>query len=197
MKKFASKSVLLFAMMTAMCAVAPSMVSAASWSPLTNPHHTIDSANAGFVIDSNGTASVCRESTLTATVTSASDLRITSASYRRCTASGPAIGSCTMTVAATGLPWRATPTSTSTVTFDGVHIDALLENHPGDAACTATGVTIRFTGSINNGGWNNASRHVTLPGTTGLVSHSPLGNGVPATANGTLRDTQQTLQILP
>jgi hypothetical protein len=196
MKKFSKKGVLLFATALAACALAPAVSSAASWSPI-GSHHTLDSPNGAFIIDSNQTTSSCGETTFTARVANAMDMEIIGADFRRCTASGPAIGSCTKTMAATNLPWTATPTSTTLVDIRNVHVDVLLENEPGSTACTAAGVNILLTGSVNNGNWSNTSRHLTLAGTTGLVSHSPLGNGVPVTANGTFRDTQQTLQILP
>jgi len=196
MKKFSKKSVLLFAAAMAVCALAPSMASAASWS-IVGSHHTLDSSNGAFIIDSIATTSSCGETTFTARVSNAMDLEITSAVFRRCTASGPLIGSCTKTMTAAGLPWTATPTSTTSIDIRNIDINAVLENHPGSTACTAAGVPIRVTGGLNNGSWSNAARELTLNGTLGLNSHSALGNGRPITAFGTFRDTQNTLQILP
>jgi hypothetical protein len=196
MKKFSKKGVLLFAAAMATCAFAPSMASAASWSAI-GSEHTLDSPDAGFVIDSNGTTSQCGESAFTARVTSAMDLEIIGAVFRRCTASGPNIGSCTLTLSATGLPWTATPTSTTHVDIRNIHIDQLLENEPDSTACLANGAKITLTGSLINADWNNTTRELILNRTLHLASHSALGNNVTMTAFGTFRDTQQSLQILP
>jgi hypothetical protein len=196
MKKFSKKSVLLFAAAMATCALAPSMASAASWSPI-GSEHTLDSPNGTFALESSGITSTCGESFFTASVTNAMDLEITSAVFRRCTASGGLIGSCTKTMTATNLPWTATPTSTTNVDIRNIVIDVVLENEPGSNACNAAGVNITITGGIVNGDWNNTTREGVLNGVTGLLAHSPLGNNLPITLSGTVRDTQQTLQILP
>lgn len=195
MKKF-SKSVVLFAATMATCAFAPSMASAASWSPI-GSEHRFDSPDGTFAFESIGITSVCGESVFTASVANAMDIEITSAVFRRCTASGTAIGTCTKTMTATNLPWTATPTTTTNVDIRNILIDIQLENEPGSTACTAAGVNAIITGSIINGDWNNTTREGVLRGTTGLFAHSVLGNNLPITLSGTVRDTQQTLQILP
>lgn len=196
MKKFSKKSVLLFAAAMATCAVAPSMASAASWATI-GSEHTLDSPDGTFAFESIGVGSTCGESSFTASVVNAMDMEVTSAVFRRCTASGSLIGSCTKTMTATNLPWTATPTTTTNVDIRNILIDVVLENEPGSNACTAAGVKVIITGSIINGDWNNVTHEGVLRGTTGLFAHSPLGNNLPITLSGTVRDTQQTLQILP
>jgi hypothetical protein len=194
MTNVSKKGVLLFIAAVAVSVFAPSITSAASWSPI-GSHHTLDSNNAGFRIDLSGVHTTCGQSAFTATVVSSSDLRITSASYTRCTASGAAVGTCTATLAGTNFPWRATPISTTVAAIDGVRVDVLLENHPGSAACSAAGANIIVTGNLNVGSWNNLAKELAFVGASGLVTHSALGNGVPVTWSGVYRDTQN-LQIL-
>jgi hypothetical protein len=196
MKKFSKKGVLLFAAAMAACAFVPAVSSAASWSQI-GSHHTLDSPDAGFVIDGNGTTSRCGESTFTVRVANAMDLEIIGAEFRRCTASGPGIGSCTQTSTSTGLPWTATPTSTTLVDIRNIHIDVLLENEPGSTACAAAGLKITLTGSLVNADWNNTTHELILSNTLDLNSHSAIGNNSTATAFGTFRDTSQNLVILP
>jgi hypothetical protein len=81
-----------------------------------------------------------------------------------------------------------------------VHIDILFEHEPGTTSCTANGLKLTLTGSITNGHWsgNGAGQHeLLLNNASGLVTHSALGNGTPANANGTFRDTSQTLVVNP
>jgi hypothetical protein len=204
MKKFSKKGVLLFAAAMALCAFAmPSMASAASWG-VVGTEHTLDSPNLGFISDASGTSSQCTRSQFTVNVATALAAEITAASFAGCTVNGPATGLCTATSTATGLPWTATAVTTSNIQIHSVDIDVGLENHPGSTTCGAAGLSIRVTGTLTNGEWtgNGANQHeITLtPGTGaraahGLVTHSALGNGVPATVTGTIRDTQQTLTV--
>jgi hypothetical protein len=200
MKKFSRKGVLLFASAMAVCAfVAPSMASAASWGVI-GTEHTLDSPNASFTVPASGTTSSCGESQFTVDVASAAAIEITTATFRRCTAAGPAIGSCTQTSTATGLPWTATAVATNNIQIHRIDIDVLLENEPGSSACAAAGVSIRLTGTLTGGVWNGngANQHeLLLNNAHGLRSHSALGNDQVALANGTFRDTQQTLVVNP
>jgi hypothetical protein len=125
------------------------------------------------------------------------DLEIFAVGFSACTATGPAIGSCIAVTTATGLPWTATPTTTTNVDIRNINIDQWLVNHPGSSACTVSGVVLRLTGSFNDADWNNTTRELVIVSKLGLVMHSPMGNNVPVTTTGTFRDTQQTLQILP
>jgi hypothetical protein len=203
MKKFSTKGALLFAAAMAVCAFAiPSMASAASWG-VVGSSHTLDSPNIGYT--ATGAAgsinSSCSVSSLGTDVRSAGALTITSASFGGCTSSGPIIGHCTTTWIATKLPWVATPTSTTNITIDGVHINLTFENIPGaGASCTngANGTKLTFTGNLRSGLWsgNGANQHeITFSSAEGLVSHSALGNNSPVTLRGTFRDTQQTLTL--
>jgi hypothetical protein len=175
MKKFSKKSVLLFMAAMAVCAFAmPSMASAASWGPI-NSEHTLTSTNIGFT--TSAITSACADSSFTADVNNiGSVLTVTSANFRRCTSTGPAIGSCTTTSNGTGFPWRATVPSTTNVQIHNVDIDILFENHPGSTACNIVGVKATLEGTLTNGHWTgNTTRTVVLNSSPGLTSTSALG----------------------
>jgi hypothetical protein len=198
MKKFSTKSALLFAAAMAVCAFAmPSMASAASWG-VVGSEHTLHSPNAGFVNDVGGITSSCTNSTFTVDVSSAANLEVTSAAFRDCTTSGAAIGDCRTTSVATNLPWTATAVTTSNIQIHGIRIDVFLEDLPTGNTCGADGLSILVTGTTSLGRWtgNAAGQHaMDLNGGPGLASHSPLGAGQALTANGLFRDTQQTLVV--
>jgi hypothetical protein len=204
MKKFSQKGVLLFVAAMALCAFAmPSMASASSWG-VVQSHHTLDSTDLGFINDGQGIASQCTRSQFTSTVVSTAVVEIHNATFAGCTANGAGTGLCTATSTATNLPWTATAVSTSNIQIHGVNIDVTLENHPGGTACSAQGLTIKITGTLTGGEWTgNASNQREILFTTGtgaraadgLVSHSALGNGLPITVTGTIRDTQNSLTV--
>jgi hypothetical protein len=198
MKKFSTKSALLFAAAMAVCAFAmPPMASAASWG-VVGSEHTLHSPNYGYVNHVAQVTSACTNSTFTVDVTSAANMEITSVAFRGCTTSGPAIGDCQTTSVATNLPWTATAVTTSNIQIHGIRLDVFLEDLPSGNTCTADGVNILFTGTTTGGRWtgNAAGQHsFDLNGGSGVTSHSALGNGTPQTVNGFFRDTQQTLVV--
>jgi hypothetical protein len=200
MKKLVTKDALTFAgAAMATCALLmPSMAGAASWGVI-GTEHTLDSPDLGFTsADGGGLTTACPESSFTVSVQSASTLTITGVTFRRCTTSGPTAGLCTVTSAATHLPWTATAISTSTIQIGGVHFDELLEDEraaPG--SCFLKGVWRTITGTLEIGSWTASQHEVTFSNAEGLAGHSALGIGAPVTTRGTLRDTQQTLTVNP
>ncbi len=201
MKKFSKKGLLLFTGVMAVCAFAmPAMSSAASWAPL-GSEHTLHSANLGFTTTDpvlGPISSSCPESTFTVDVRSAAVLTVTSASLKNCTAQGPAIGDCTMTMAGTTFPWTITGVTTSNVTIDGVRIDETFETKPGGAAnscANVNGQNILLTGTLTGGAWDASTHQATYNNAEGLVTHSATGNNTRMTLSGTIRDTQQTLTL--
>jgi hypothetical protein len=195
MNKSFKKGVLLFAAAMALGAFAmPSIASAASWG-VVGSEHTLD-GNLGFRSDVLGTSSDCARVQFTADVSSAANLEITHGTFFNCTLNGATTGLCTVTARGTNFPWTATAVTTSSVQIHGVDIDVGLENHPGGSACTASGVQIRITGTLSGARWTgNALHDLDIDGSTGLVSHSPFGNGAVITPTGTIFDTQNTLVI--
>jgi len=199
MKKFSKKSVLLFAAAMALCAFAmPSMASASSWG-VVGSEHTLD-GTLGFVNDGQGVSSDCARVQVTVDVTSTAAIEITGATFSGCTATGAAVGTCTVTSTGTNFPWTATARTTSDIQIHGVNIDVFFENHPGSAACGAAGVPLRITGTLTGARWTgNVTHEIDFPsgtgGASGLFSHSALGNGSAITVTGTLSDTQQTLTV--
>ena len=201
MKKFSKKSVMLFAGALMVCAMAvPSMASAASWSPLTPSTHVLDSSNLGFTAHTTPvtTGSVCPETRLHVEVFNASTIEITSMTFPQDCQGTLAATGCTVTPFATRLPWTATGISSRNVQIEGVHIDVRFETRPpaGSTPCAVNGITSTLTGTLSLGTFNNTSHHITFDNATGLTSHSPLGSAV-ATVTGTVRDTQQSLVLLP
>jgi hypothetical protein len=203
MKTFWTMRVLSFAAAMASCVFAiPSMARAASWS-VPNSEHTLDSSDVGFTSTTDQgivLSSQCNNSSLTATVTSSTNLEITAASFGGdCTANLNGAATCTVDSAARALPWTATPTTATNVTLDGLHIGlTFTQSTPGPGNCPAglIGQNVTVTGRVTSGAtFNSASHHLTLSNAEGLVSHSILGNGTPVTARGTFRDTQQTLIV--
>jgi hypothetical protein len=193
MQKFSNKSVLLFAAAMAVCAFTiPSIASAASWGAVTS-EHTLDSANLGFT--SASITSVCSVSQFTSDVNaSGSALSISSALFRGCTATGPApVGVCTVTSVATGLPWTVSPVASNNVQIHNINIDWRYENHPGSTACGINGATASITGTLTGGTFFNNTHTLHFTGAAGLTTVSPQLGDQPVAANGTIRDTQQTL----
>jgi hypothetical protein len=195
MKTFSKRRGSLVVAAVAACAfVLPSMASAASWA-VVGSNHTFTSTNAGFF--SAAITASCAQTTFTATVSTSQDMRITSASYNRCTSSGAIVGDCTKTMQPTNLPWRATPISSTNVQIDGVLIDVLLEQMPGQTNCNVAGIKLTLTGSLTGATYNNATRRLDLNFGPGIRMHSPLGNGTPLTPSGQFTDNQETLSIIP
>lgn len=193
MKKSSRRGLLLFAGAMAVCAfVLPPVASASSWGPI-GTHHTLDSPNFGYTsqIGANGVSSSCTASSFTARVLSAGDLSISTGTFGGlCTASGAAIGDCTITTQATGFPWRATAVSTSNIQIHGIDIDYTFENSPG-GFCNLAGTKTTITGTLTGGRWtgNTSDPRIDFSNAEGLVTHSVLGNGNPITIRGLFTDT--------
>lgn len=203
MKKLSKKGLLLFAGPIAVGAfLLPSMASASSWGPV-GSHHVLDSPDFGFtsVIAGVGATSSCTSSSFTARVVSAADLSISGGSLGGfCTAIGGAIGTCTVTTATTGFPWRATAVTTSNIQIHGIHSDYVFENAPGlgNSCPGLVGFKMTITGTVIGGRWtgNGAGQHsLDFVNAAGLVSHSALGNNVPIAVRAFVADTQGTLTV--
>ena len=199
MKKFSTKSVLLFAGAMAVCAFAmPSMASASSWG-VVGTHHTLTSTNLGFRSDVTGTTSMCTSASFTARVTSAANLEITTATITGCTLAAPALAStCTTTWTGTSFPWTATAVTTSNIQIHGVNIDVFHEPHPGGGSCALSTQTLKITGTLFGGRWlGNATHQLEVDNATGLVTHAPaaFGGTSAITATGTITDVNETLTV--
>jgi hypothetical protein len=199
MKKFSKKGLVLFAGVMAVCAfVLPAMSSAASWG-VVGTEHTLHSPNIQFTTTDplvGPITSSCGESTFTVDVRSTAILTVTSTSFRRCTAVGPNIGSCTATPVGTNIDWEATGVTTTNVQIHNIRIDVRFEHHPGLTDCSLlNGQSILLTGTLTGGVWNAAQHEVVYTDAEGLVSHGATGNNLPVTVRGTIRDTQQTLTL--
>jgi hypothetical protein len=207
MKKFSKKGVLLFAAAMALCAFAmPSMASAASFSPV-GLETTLHSGDVGFTTSGPAFGRVqsnCTRSSLTVRVTSTALLDVTAATFGgHCTmqfldvTGGPV---CTMTEAATTPPWTGTAAAANNIQIHNIRIDLLLENTPGNANCTAAGLTgasLLYTGTLTGGRYTNATRTLVYSNAEGIVSHSAATGtfGVPVTVRGTFTSTG-ALQVL-
>jgi hypothetical protein len=193
-KKFSKKSVLLFGVALMMCAIAPSMASAASWSPV-GTTGTLDSNNLGFTAPALNSGSVCTDVKFHTFVDNAQVLTIQAAQFRNCEGTiGPSAG-CTVTATGTGFPWRATALTTHDIRIHDVNIDVTFETRPpaGTIPCANNGVSLRLTGTLGNGTagqttWLAASRSVEFTNTTGLFAHVGAST-VPTVVNGTVRAT--------
>ncbi len=174
MKKFSKKGVLLLVGAMGVCAfVLPGVSSAASWGP-TNNHSTLDSSNIGFTSTfAAGVISSCSGSSFTTRVDNGDVLTITSALFNGCTASALFIGNlCLATYTPTNFPWRATATSTTSVTLQGFDVDVRFEHPPGGATCPfLNGVQTRLTGTLTSGVYNLAAKTITFTNAGGVVAH--------------------------
>ena len=200
MKKFSKKGVLLFAGGMAVCAFGmPSMASAATWGGI-GTDHTLHSTNVGFTGSPAGpVTSLCTNSTWTVDVRSAAALTVTSATFKGCTASGAAIGTCTWTWTVTPLnspDWTVTGPTTDNVQIHSVNIDITYEQHPGSASCAAPGARQTLTGTLTGGFFNDTTHALILADEEGLVSHTLGGvQNQPVTVRATFTDTVGTLTL--
>jgi hypothetical protein len=173
MKKFSKKGVLLFAGVMAVCAFAlPAVSSAASWFPA-NDHSTLDSSNFGYTAPSaGGIVTSCTNSRFTTRVDNGDVLTITTGTFSGCTTVAAGIANtCLATLTGTNFPWRATATSTTSVTLTGVDIDLRFEHPAGGATCPALiGAQRRLTGTIT-GAYNRAAATITFTNAEGAVAH--------------------------
>ena len=174
MEKLSRKVVLLFAGVLALGAfVMPSLASASSWGAV-GSHHVLTSSNIGFVAHTTAgqVTSNCTDSSFTFRVISTADAQVTSGTFGgNCTASGPAVGDCTVTTALTGLPWTATAVTTSNIQIHGVNIDITFEQPPAGGVCVNfPGQRIRITGTLTGGQWlGNAAGSIRSSSTAMMV----------------------------
>jgi hypothetical protein len=194
MKKFSKKSLVLFAGVMAVCALAmPSMASALSWSPVGGADHPLNSTNLSFISEgASALGSTCAQASLTGVVASASVTNITATSFSRCHGLGVAVN-CTATPVGQSFPWVATPTNP--LRIDRVHVNVQFENTPGNPTACAVPISITLTGSLLGSAFNNVEHGVTLTSATGLVGHSAGQPTATVTVNGTIRDSNSTTPL--
>src|ERR1700755_2522409 len=106
MNRVSQRSLLLFGVMLVVCALVPSLASAASWSPVGTTHQLFSpdlqfTAHTGPV---GHAGSICNASEFDSDVVSANTIEITDARFKDCMGLG-ATANCTVTTQATGLPW--------------------------------------------------------------------------------------------
>jgi hypothetical protein len=175
MKKLSQRSLLLFGVMLVVCALVPSMASAASWFQVGTTHQLF-SPNLQFTAHMSPFPGEvgwqCNASEFEADVVS------------------------TM---GTNFPWTATATSTTDIQIHRISVDILFENTPGNpSACPALGAKSLLTGTLRGGSWNPVSNEVFLVNETGVTDHF-VGLGGPSfselTVTGTFRDTTGTLRM--
>jgi hypothetical protein len=188
MKKFSKKSVVLFAGVMAVCALAmPSMASALSWSPVGGASHPLTSTNLSFISEgASSFGSTCAQSTLTEAVPNGSVANITTTSFTNCMGLGVAVN-CTLTPVGTNLPWAVT--ATNPLQIPRFHMTIHFENTPGNPTACAIPITITLTGALTGGTFNNVEHGVTLTSATGLVGHSAGQPTLQVTVSGTIRDS--------
>jgi hypothetical protein len=201
MKNRSRKGVLLFVAVVAVGAFAlPSMASASSWAAI-GTEHTLESLDFGFTSMTvvGSITAQCTRSSLTATVSSAQALEITTGTFGgSCTAFGPNIGTCLWSAVGTRFPWTATAVTTSNVQIHGVFIDVTFLQTPSNTCFFIQNANFTITGTVSNGFWtgNGGGQHSFFyANASGLVSHSGLGNNVPVALRGTFRDTAATLTV--
>jgi hypothetical protein len=201
MKKLSGKSVLLFGVVLVVCAFAvPSMASAASFSG-TAGTHPLFSPNLAFSAPTAAIGSSCADSRFDFDLNNGNDGIITGSRFQNCRGlPGTAASNCTVTATGTKFPWTATAAAgTDNLQIHGVHVDVGFEALPGTAAaeCLANGVQITLTGTLTGGSWNPTSREITFESDDGLVGHPNTGAAsAPAFVTGTIRDLNQTLNVI-
>ena len=197
MKSLSQRGLLLFGVLLVVCALVPSMASAASWSPIGTTHQLF-SSNLAFTATTLAPAgSICAASEFDGDIVSANTIEITSGVFTRCHGLFAAVN-CTVTPTGTAFPWTATATATDNVQIHGVNVDVLFENTVGNpTACAVNGMRIQLTGTLTGGSWNPANNTLELQHDDGLFDHGivPAGATVPAFVTGTIRDTANTLRM--
>jgi hypothetical protein len=198
-KKLSKKSVMLFVGVMAVAAFAmPAMASAANWG-IVGSAHTLTSTNLSFNVAAIGAGSSCADSQFNADVRSAAVLTVTSATFTSCTGTGGAVH-CAATVRGTNFHWSGTGLTTTDIRINGVNVDVLFEQKPGDpTACGQFAGNVSLTGTLGTGAagatvWDAAAHQVTITGAEGLTAHGSFGS-LPATVTGTIRDSAQTLTL--
>jgi hypothetical protein len=202
MKKFSKKSLLLFGSLLLVCAFAPSMASAASWTGTFPSTHVLDTPNPLQRLSFTATTALgpsgwtCAAVQLHIDVLSRSDAIVTGTNIRQCHGTGASVN-CTVTPVGTGFPWTITNPTTTNISIHRVHVDLFFENTPGAASACAAPGNVTMTGTLTSGTWTNPGHELEFTAATGLVSHSPvLGNNLPTTVSGTLASTDNGLTMV-
>jgi hypothetical protein len=196
MTRLSQKRLILLGGVLAVCALAPSMASAAGWGPL-GTTHLLTATNLRFdahVVGIGVGGAFCTDTRFHADVRDAARLTITNATFGTCHGTGLAVD-CTPTMAATNFPWTATGASTSNITIEGVQVDIHFTNRPGDPNSCIAPSSVTSTGHLGGGLWDAAAHQVTYTNTTGLTAHIPGFGPAVETTSGTLRDLTQSLTL--
>jgi hypothetical protein len=184
------KKTTLIAAITAMAAFAvPSMASAAVWGPL-NANKSLDATNVTYTDQIPGYGGwTCNAQHLGVhvRVPASSILDITAASWTLCGGFGGYAG-CVAVITPTGLPWTATATSSTAVTFP-IHAHVTFP---------CGGVPLDLNGSIA-GTWSAATHTVTFP-SGGAYSLTETWPGSPGALShvkveGAFHDSTNTLTL--
>jgi hypothetical protein len=203
MKKLSKRSMLVFGSLLLVCAFAPAMASAASWTGTFPSTHVLDSPNPANRLSFSANLGggliagwTCAVAQLHFDLLSRFDAVVTGTNFKACHGTGASVN-CTVTPTGTGFPWTITNPTTTSLSIHRVHVSVLFENTPGaGGACGAPG-TVTVTGTLNGGTWTNPGHEVEFTNATGLVSHSPtLGNNLPTTVSGTLASTDNTITMV-
>jgi len=192
MKKYSKKSSLLFAAVMAFAMLAlPTMASATGWeTDGTGPRaHSLTSSNLSFNVPSIDSGSICTRSEFQVDYVSTAVLTVTSATFDGCTGTGGNGTGCNVTAKATNLDWTATAPTPSTVQVHGVDVDV---TYAAAGTCAFAGQSVRVTGTLTSGVFNNPLHEVVFTNAAGLTAHTALGSFA-MTVSGTFRDDQQSL----
>jgi hypothetical protein len=202
MKKLSKRSLLLFGLGLLVCAFAPAMASAASWTGTFPSTHVLDSPNPNQRLSFSATTALgaagssCAVAQFHIDLLSRSDAIVTGTNFRQCHGTGAAVN-CTATPVGTGFPWTITNPTTTNLSIHRVHVDVFFENTPGAASACAAPGNVTVTGTLTSGTWTNPGHEVEFTAATGLVSHSPvLGNNLPTTVSGTLASTDNGITMV-
>ncbi|MES1192995.1 MAG: hypothetical protein ABUM26_01625 [Solirubrobacterales bacterium] len=190
MNKLLRKSVLLLGVsfLWAMCAfMVPSLASAASWVGSGHLH----SSNFGFTAPAVNTGESCRDITIHTFRHNPIVLTITGITFGPCHGAGSGNG-CTVTAAATNLPWTVTAVSTTNIQIHGVHLDFRFETTPPGLVnpCSLHGLDITIRGTLGLGigtqtVYDASQKTITFTNTTGLTTTAS-GSSFATVANGPL-----------
>jgi hypothetical protein len=185
MKNIKKIAVLVTAMGAMAAFAVPSMASAAVWGPL-NTNQTLTSSAASYDISSQGISWRCNNQLGVHVRTPASStLDVTSSSWTLCQGTGSF--ACTVSMAATGLPWTAVATSSTSVNFT-MHARVTFGGVCGSP--TTSDVQGTVTGS-----WSAATHKLTFTNAPGFVMSymgTTVGNVV---FNSQLANASQTLTL--
>jgi len=91
----------------------------------------------------------------------------------------------------TNLAWAVTAPAASNIQIHGFDLDLAYSG-----ACSFNGQSIRLTGTVAGGVFNNPLHAIAFTNAGGLTAHSALGAFALTTSGGTLRDDQQSLTVI-